>query len=252
MNNKIKKYLTEVSLLYDLIYEEVEALFLQSVGEVYIGLGSYVNNDGTVLIAKSKENGEIYLKHYVVSAKMYEKIDASFKNLVQKYAFVKSAEKFIFTYIGKVVNVKVIKITEKNIYVTPVLEAGSALGYKFVLRKNKCFYNEKLEVGDEIKVIYERVLRKEKLVQVKRFNRLVCEAIFKELFHKLINVVEEDYEFTDVNFLLDFKKKRVLIFVKWKRVPTFFFRKYLENELKNVFGKCKLLIKKRRGKNERD
>jgi hypothetical protein len=176
---------------------------------------------------------------------MYQKINQSFQKLLQNYSSQKSAEKFIFANIGKAVEVRVLKITEKSIYVTPVLEVSSALGYKFLLRKNRCFYKEKLEVGDKIKVIYERVLREEKLVQVRRFDKLVCEAIFNELFHKLIGIVGEDYRFIDIDFTLDFRKKKVLVFVKWKKLPTAFFRKYLENELKKVFGRCNLMLKKK-------
>lgn len=251
MNRKIKKYLTEVSLTHDLVFEEVNALFLQAVGEAYDSIGSaYVNNDGTILVAKSKENRELYLKHYTISAKMYQQINQTFQNLLREYDLAKTAEKFIFANIGKVVNVKVLKITDKNIYVTPVLEVSSALGYKFLLKKNKCFYGEKLEIGDEIKVVYERVLRKEKLVQIRRFDKLVCEAVFEELFHKLIDIVEEDYSFIDVDFTLNFRKKKVLTFVKWEKVPTSFFRKYFENELKKVFGRCDLMVKKKRNRDD--
>jgi len=246
LNRKIKKYLTELSLSYDLVFEEVHAIFLQAIGEAYGAIGSaYVNDDGTILVAKIKENRELYLKHYLISAKMYQQINQAFQKLLQKYSLEKTAEKFIFAHINKVVNVRVIKITEKSIYITPVLEVSSALGYKFLLRKNKCFYNEDLRVGDEIKVVYERVLREEKLVQVRRFDKLVCEAIFIELFHKLIGIVEEDYRFIDVDFTLNFRKKKVLIFVKWEKVPTSFFRKYFENELEKVFGRCDLMIKKK-------
>ena len=46
---------------------------LQAIGEAYGAIGSaYVNDDGTILVAKSKENRELYLKHYVISAKMYQ------------------------------------------------------------------------------------------------------------------------------------------------------------------------------------
>lgn len=246
MNRKIKKYLVEVSLSHDLVFEEVTALFLQAVGEAYGSIGSaYVNDDGTILVAKSNENRELYLKHYTISAKMYQKINQTFQKLLRQYGLEKTAEKFIFANINRVVNVKVLKVTEKSIYVTPVLEVSSALGYKFLLRKNKCFYNDSLEAGDELKVIYERVLSGEKLVQVRRFDKLVCESIFTELFHKLINIVGEDYRFLDVDFTLNFKKKKVLIFVKWEKVPTSFFRKYLENELKKVFGRCDLMVKKK-------
>lgn len=254
MNKKIKKYLIEVSLSHDLVFEEVNALFLQAVGETYGSIGSaYVNDDGTILVAKSKENRELYLKHYTISTKMYQKINLTFQKLLRQYGLEKTAEKFIFANISRVVNVRVLKITEKSVYVTPVLDVSSALGYKFLLRKNKCFYNDSLEIGDEIKVVYERVLSKEKLVQVRRFDKLVCEAIFTELFHKLIGIVEEDYKFIDVDFTLNFKKKKVLIFIKWEKVPTSFFRKYLENELKKVFGSCDLMVKKkvlRRKENE--
>lgn len=251
MNEKIKKYLIEVSLSHDLVFEEVNALFLQAVGEAYGSIGSaYVNDDGTILVAKSKENRELYLKHYTVSVKMYQKVNQSFQKLLRQYGLEKTAEKFIFANIGKVVNVRVLKTTEKSIYVTPVLEESSALNYKFLLRRNKCFYNDNLEAGSELKVIYERVLSREKLVQVRRFDKLVCESIFTELFHKLINVVEEDYSFTSVDFTLNFKKKKVLIFVKWEKIPNSFFRKYLENELKKVFGRCDLMIKKKIQKKE--
>jgi len=246
LNKKIKKYLIEVSLSHDLVFEEVYALFLQAVGEAYGSIGSaYVNDDGTILVAKSKENRELYLKHYTISTKMYQQINQTFQKLLRQYGLAKTAEKFIFANISKVVNVKVLKITEKSIYVTPVLEVSSALGYKFLLRKNKCFYSDNLEVGDEIKVVYERVLSKEKLVQVRRFDKLVCEVIFTELFHKLIGIIEEDYKFLDVDFTLNFKKKKVLIFIKWEKVPTSFFRKYLENELKKIFGRCDLMVKKK-------
>ena len=247
MNKKIEEYLVEVSLSHDLVFEEVYALFLQTIAQVYDAFGSaYINDDGTILVAKCKENSKrLYLKHYVVSAKMYERIDRTFKKLLQEYDLEKTAERFIFANIGEVVEVKVLKVTEKNIYVTPILEVSSALGYKFILTKNKCFYDENLKAGDEIKVVYERVLREEKIVQVRRFNKLVCEAVFTKLFHKLINIVEEDYSYKEVDFSLMFKKKKILIFVKWEKLPTSFFRNYFENELKKVFGKCNLSVKKR-------
>ena len=211
----------------------------------YDAIGSaYINEDGSVLVAKS-ENRKLYLKHYNISSKMYERINEIFEKILREYSLQKSAEKFIFANIGKVINTKVIKITDKNIYVTPVLKVSSALGYKFLLRKNKCFYGDTLKVGDEIKVVYKRVLREEKLVQVHRFHKAVCEVIFRELFHKLIKIVEEDYRYTDVDFVLDFRKKKVLMFVRWEKVPTSFFRNYFENELEKVFGRCDLMIKKK-------
>jgi RNase P/RNase MRP subunit POP5 len=87
LNRKIKKYLVEISLSHDLVFEEVNALFLQSVGEAYGSIGSaYINDDGTILVAKSKDNGRLYLKHYIISTKMYQKINKSFQKLLQNYS----------------------------------------------------------------------------------------------------------------------------------------------------------------------
>lgn len=239
-NKNYNEYLQSVCSIYNTTEEEVYGLFLSAIARAYKAYGSaYLYEDGTISLALESD-GKFIIKDYIISGKQYAKIVSIFTKLLSDFCEKRDTRMFIKRVANSIIEVEVIDEKESYYLVNPLIEKGFARGYEFRLKKQDCFYGEKLRVGKKVKVKCGDIIPKKGFVKVFRFDEDVCKAVFEDMFHKLISKINEDYDYSNMKIKNDRKSKRVSIAVKWTKLPSSFFTSYLTKELEAIFGKCSI------------
>jgi len=235
-----KEYLQSVCSIYNTTEDEIYGLFLSAIGRAYGAIGAaYLYEDGTISIAVEREK-TFEVKDYIISSKQYEKIVSIFTKLLEEYCEKRDTKIFINKVVNTVIDVEIIKEFDRYYLVNPLVEKGFARGYKFRLKKTDCFSGEELKVGDRIQAKCRDVEKKNVYVGVYRFDVDICNDIFVRMFHKYVNRIDEEYDYSSVKIRLDRKSRRVNITVKWTKLPSSFFKSYLAKKMEEVFGKCSI------------
>lgn len=110
------------------------------LARAYNAFGSaYVWEDGTISLALS-QNSTLYIKHFIISQKQYEKIAKILNSLLFEYSQKRDALQFTMQSHGKVIEVEVIGEEDGHFFVKPVLDVGTLDGgYRFILPKISFF-----------------------------------------------------------------------------------------------------------------
>jgi len=245
-----KKYLNEITQIYNLQESEVRGIFLQSVAKAYEALGAYIWNDGTITVAQKnkKRREEIEVKDYVVSQRIYTKIVEHFIESVNEYSNVRDELDFALKLEREIIEVKVIKEMKDYYLCEPILEVGSVRNYRYILKKKKMFFGEKFKKNEVIKVASGE-LNNGREIAVERLNKTLCEMIFKEEFRELNRVLEEVYFYRNLSVSFSRSnfdtKSEVIFWVNFGAVPNLYFRQVLLKRLKDRVKRCKIVLKEK-------
>ncbi len=242
-NPKFAKYLEDICNKYALVREEAYSLFLSSVASAYNGFGSaYIWEDGTITIG-IKENNRFRLKNYVISAKKYTEITSIFSMRVEEYSRSRDVSSYLISMLGKIYSFRVVNTSESYIYLEPIDKNGFLVGLVFRLKNNRVFYKEVFSKGDIVKAVVKNFDYDNKIVNLGRFDKRFCEITFNDKFNKQVEIVGLNYEVKSIGFYLDFRSKRVDIFLVAKSKPNKYFIEQLNSSLKDEFKRCRLIVK---------
>ena len=214
------------------------------LARAYNAFGSaYVWEDGTISLALS-QNSTLYIKHFIISQKQYEKIAKILNSLLFEYSQKRDALQFTMQSHGKVIEVEVIGEEDGHFFVKPVLDVGTLDGgYRFILPKNKLFYNELLHVSSKLLCVCKGFFEKEKAILLSRFEKDMALFYFSQFFEECMQSIGKRYEYKHLDISLNKKSKNVTFVVIWKTKPSTTVISFLQKELNQVFGRCNIIFK---------
>ena len=215
-----------------------------AIAKAYNAYGSaYVWDDGTITLAIDNHSAVFRIKNYIISQKQYVKIVKIFETLLFDYAQKSEAVKFANLSKEMLILVEIIDETQESYIVRPCVSIGAIGGYRFVLRKNKLFYQETFSRTQKIECVCKGFQEKEGAVFLSRFDKQIAHNLFLNFYALCMQSLGKVYEYKSIDIVLNQKTKSVTFIVNWKTRPSTTVISFLTKELQSVIGRCSVVFK---------